>query len=210
MRLFLIFVATLVAGFSDSARLYHNDQLQLEDNLYSSESVISLINDGLKDILINEDLKDILAILYRVQEPVTEDTDASSVEVHYPDVESTNFAQTGLNIIDLVEPLSEEKLQSLLNSDDMVLVQVLPKFNSVPEIDFTEEIEEIAEINTLSNSTANSLFTKYQFFTPGIWSCLIVSGLLISVLYIALTWISSIEITYGAFEKQVDFAKKTE
>jgi hypothetical protein len=61
------------------------------------------------------------------------------------------------------------------------------------------------------NSTGNSnLFTQYQFFTPGLWSGLIVSGFLLAILYTAIGWVSSIEITYRAFEKQVDYQKKTE
>mgnify|MGYP001127819531 CR=1 FL=1 len=64
---------------------------------------------------------------------------------------------------------------------------------------------------TQFNSTQNqNLFTEYQFFTPGLWSGLIVSGFLLAVLYAAIGWVSSIEITYRAFEKQVDFQKKTE
>lgn len=62
-----------------------------------------------------------------------------------------------------------------------------------------------------SNSTAKSnLFTEYQFFTPGVWLALIVSGFLLYVAYTAVGWITSIELLYGAFEKQVDYEKKTE
>ncbi|KAK6457214.1 uncharacterized protein RJT20DRAFT_37905 [Scheffersomyces xylosifermentans] len=56
----------------------------------------------------------------------------------------------------------------------------------------------------------SSLFTHYQFFTPGIFSGLIVGFLFLSILYGAISWISAIEISYSSFEKQVDFDKKTE
>lgn len=56
----------------------------------------------------------------------------------------------------------------------------------------------------------SNLFTKYQFFTPGIWLCLIISLFLVYVLLTAVGWISSIQITYKSFEKQVDYEKKTE
>lgn len=55
-----------------------------------------------------------------------------------------------------------------------------------------------------------NLFTNYSFFTPGIWMCLVISGFLISVLYITMSWMTSLEISYKAFDKQVDFEKKTE
>ncbi|PVH17914.1 uncharacterized protein CXQ87_000815 [Candidozyma duobushaemuli] len=67
----------------------------------------------------------------------------------------------------------------------------------------------IKESKVNANTTSN-LFTKYQFFTPGIWSCLIVSLFLVYVLNTALGWITSIQVTYKSFEKQVDYEKKTE
>lgn len=58
--------------------------------------------------------------------------------------------------------------------------------------------------------TNDSLFNTYQFFTPGIFMCMIVSFLLLFILLNALSWINNIEITYKSFDKQVDFEKKTE
>lgn len=55
-----------------------------------------------------------------------------------------------------------------------------------------------------------NLFTNYSFFSPGIWMCLLVSGFLLSILYITMSWMTSLEISYKAFDKQVDFEKKTE
>ncbi|KAK6197499.1 vacuolar ATP synthase subunit S1-domain-containing protein [Scheffersomyces amazonensis] len=59
-------------------------------------------------------------------------------------------------------------------------------------------------------ATGSNLFTNYQFFSSGIWSGLIVSGFLLFVLYNALSWISTIEVSYGSFDKQIDFEKKNE
>lgn len=56
----------------------------------------------------------------------------------------------------------------------------------------------------------SNLFTNYQFFTPGIWQTFIVSAFLLFVLYTALGWMTSLEISYKSFDKQVDFEKKTE
>lgn len=55
-----------------------------------------------------------------------------------------------------------------------------------------------------------NLFTHYQFFTPGIFLALLVSGFLLFVLYTALGWMTSLEISYLSFEKQIDYEKKTE
>lgn len=61
-----------------------------------------------------------------------------------------------------------------------------------------------------STNTKSNLFTEYQFFTPGVWLSLIVSLFLLYVITTAVGWVTSIETSYNAFEKQVDYEKKTE
>ena len=56
----------------------------------------------------------------------------------------------------------------------------------------------------------NSLFDKYTYFSTGVWMGLIVSGFLIWVLALALSWITNLEVSYKSFEKPVDFEKKTQ
>ncbi|VEU20807.1 DEKNAAC101750 [Brettanomyces naardenensis] len=55
-----------------------------------------------------------------------------------------------------------------------------------------------------------SLFDRYTFFSSGIWMAIIVSSLLFSVVAVALSWLNSVQISYGAFEKPVNVAKKTQ
>lgn len=57
---------------------------------------------------------------------------------------------------------------------------------------------------------ASNLFTHYQFFTLGIFLALLVSAFLLFVLYTALSWMTSVEISYLSFEKHVDYEKKNE
>ncbi len=65
-----------------------------------------------------------------------------------------------------------------------------------------------------SNSTKpvipgnDNLFTKYQFFTPGIFMGTFVSLFLVSVLIVALSWISDLQISYKSFEKKPDIYTK--
>lgn len=56
----------------------------------------------------------------------------------------------------------------------------------------------------------SGLFSEYQFFTPGLLTITFVVLFLVFVLFNAISWISNIQITYAAFEKQVDIDKKTE
>lgn len=64
--------------------------------------------------------------------------------------------------------------------------------------------------NDVLKVSKKGLFHNYQFFTPGIFMCLIVSGFLILIFSVALKWTSSIEISYSSFEKEVDYEKKNE
>lgn len=75
---------------------------------------------------------------------------------------------------------------------------------------FDEDESEPSASSAPEKATNGSLFNTYQFFTSGIFMCLIVSFMLLFILMNALSWVSSIEITYKSFDKQVDFEKKTE
>lgn len=80
------------------------------------------------------------------------------------------------------------------------------------EIDFTDEKHISKNYNNKKDKkkTNSNLFTEYQFFTPGVWLSIIVSLFLIYVATTAISWITSIELSYKSFEKQVDYEKKTE
>ncbi|EPE05397.1 er protein big1 [Ophiostoma piceae UAMH 11346] len=47
-----------------------------------------------------------------------------------------------------------------------------------------------------------ALFEKYQFFTPGVFMSLFVFFTLLSILYVGLKAVSSLEVPYGAFDKE--------
>ncbi|KAI2623287.1 BIG1-domain-containing protein [Hypoxylon sp. NC1633] len=54
------------------------------------------------------------------------------------------------------------------------------------------------------NSTSNlPLFEKYQYFTPGIFMGLIALIVLMSVLYAGIAAVASLEVPYGAFDKEM-------
>lgn len=52
------------------------------------------------------------------------------------------------------------------------------------------------------NSSA-PLFVKYQFFTPGIFMGLVAVLIMLAILYVGLSAVSSLEIPYGAFDKEM-------
>jgi hypothetical protein len=57
--------------------------------------------------------------------------------------------------------------------------------------------------NTLTSNTSAPLFERYQFFGPGIFMGLLVSILLLSILYVAIRGVSSLQVSYAAFDKEM-------
>ncbi|KAK9354768.1 BIG/ATPase V1 complex, subunit S1 [Lipomyces doorenjongii] len=51
--------------------------------------------------------------------------------------------------------------------------------------------------------TDGSIFTRYQFFTPGMFMAIIASAILVVILGVGLNSIASIKISYDAFEKEM-------
>ncbi|KGR13910.1 hypothetical protein MG3_02344 [Candida albicans P78048] len=102
------------------------------------------------------------------------------------------------------------------NENDAEIEQEIERDFEVAESLASEESDPVSIFDTdkqNKNGTVvkhDNLFTKYQFFTSGIWSGIIISGFLLVILYNALSWLSSLEITYASFEKQIDFDKKNE
>ncbi|KAK6465462.1 hypothetical protein DFJ63DRAFT_22439 [Scheffersomyces coipomensis] len=70
--------------------------------------------------------------------------------------------------------------------------------------------DDVSASNVIAQAGTGGLFAKYQFFSPGIWSAIIISFVLVFILYTAVGWLSAIEISYYSFEKQVDYEKKNE
>ncbi|KAI2643328.1 ER protein BIG1 [Xylaria nigripes] len=53
------------------------------------------------------------------------------------------------------------------------------------------------------NDRKLSLFDKYQYFTPGIFMGLIVLIILLSILYVGISAVASLQVSYGAFDKEM-------
>ncbi|KAF8538523.1 vacuolar ATP synthase subunit S1-domain-containing protein [Trichophaea hybrida] len=64
---------------------------------------------------------------------------------------------------------------------------------------------EVREDVGVKNQTTigGGLFHRYQFFTPGIFMGYLAFFLLISILYVGLSAVSSIQVSYGSFDKEM-------
>ncbi|KAG0645395.1 big1 [Hyphodiscus hymeniophilus] len=76
------------------------------------------------------------------------------------------------------------------------------EFQNREHLDLKRDLR-IREDNTSSNADTSPLFEKYQFLTPGLFMGLLVGLILISILSVGLTAIGSLQVSYGAFDKEM-------
>ena len=48
-----------------------------------------------------------------------------------------------------------------------------------------------------------SLFERYQYLSPGLFMGLLVTFILVSILYVAITGVASLQVSYAAFDKEM-------
>lgn len=103
----------------------------------------------------------------------------------------------------------EEKIAAEVEQDFKAAESLLAQETEIAQATILASSEE-ENTAPVTKKTNSNLFTNYQFFSPGIWMGLIVSGFLLFILSNALSWVSALEISYKAFDKQVDYEKKNE
>lgn len=104
--------------------------------------------------------------------------------------------------------MTEESFDDL--EDDFMAAEAL-LLATEDDIEVTaEKKNKPNDSNDKKKKSSSNLFTEYQFFTPGVWLSIIVSLFLVFVATTAIGWITSIELSYKSFEKQVDYEKKNE
>ncbi|KAK4250317.1 BIG/ATPase V1 complex, subunit S1 [Corynascus novoguineensis] len=105
----------------------------------------------------------------------------------------------------LLEQLGDD-YTVLVYSDPNEFNAYEPEFSQPVHMDLRRWAEEALEVvsRKREDSTNNlPLFEKYQFFTPGIFMSFIVLGVLLSILGVGLKALASLEVSYGAFDKEM-------
>lgn len=109
-----------------------------------------------------------------------------------------------------------EREQTLQNNLDFALSRVLyslPSPNYAVIISSTPTEHSTKNVRASSNvqkKTTGSLFARYTFFGAGIFEITLVSLFLIYALITALSWLTSLNISYKAFEKQPTRSSKAQ
>ncbi|EWG47790.1 hypothetical protein FVEG_07815 [Fusarium verticillioides 7600] len=78
-----------------------------------------------------------------------------------------------------------------------------PEFIEPLHMDLKRDVSDNAEKPGNATRDTRGLFEKYQFFTPGIFMGIIAAIVLFSLLGVGLRALASLEVSYGAFEKDM-------
>ncbi|PHH81180.1 hypothetical protein CDD80_13 [Ophiocordyceps camponoti-rufipedis] len=130
-------------------------------------------------------------------------------EVHLPPLSSKDRAS------DLIkhDMILSDSLEATTKNDDYTILFLPRPGEPAYEAEFIDPLHqdlrrdfEPEPVRRDDNNTAWQrlpLFEKYQFFTPGIFTGIIVALVLFSILGVGLSALSSLEVSYGAFEKDM-------
>lgn len=72
------------------------------------------------------------------------------------------------------------------------------------QMELKRQTSDVVERRAPGNASDSSapLFVKYQFFTPGIFMGIVALIIMLSLLYVGLSAVASLEVSYGAFDKE--------
>jgi len=77
-----------------------------------------------------------------------------------------------------------------------------PDFNDALHIDLKRNLAAASEHNS-TIPDQRPLFEKYQFLSPGLFMGLLVGFILISILSVGISAVASLQVSYGAFDKEM-------
>ncbi|KAH8804566.1 BIG/ATPase V1 complex, subunit S1 [Xylogone sp. PMI_703] len=134
---------------------------------------------------------------YRYEERPAE-REARSVMLMYDDIEAFNSlrdaAGESYTIVYLTTPPTKEAAAEDATTYDAM-------FNSPLKMDLKRDLG-IRDDNSTKRDN-RPLFEKYQYLTPGLFMGLTVSFILLAILGVGLAALGSLEVSYGAFEKEM-------
>ncbi|KAH6850726.1 BIG/ATPase V1 complex, subunit S1 [Chaetomium sp. MPI-CAGE-AT-0009] len=106
----------------------------------------------------------------------------------------------------LLDSLDGEDYTVVVFSDPSEFKAYEPEFSAPVHMDMkrsaSAERQSVARLPK-KPSDNRSLFEKYQFFTPGIFMAFIVMAVVLSILAVGLKAVASLEVSYGAFDKEM-------
>lgn len=98
-------------------------------------------------------------------------------------------------------PISSEQLSTMTNAEDY---QIETNFQSAVHMELKRDFSaHNRESNHSTTPRSIPIFEKYMFFGPGLFMGLLAAFLLLSILYIGISGIASLQVTYAAFDREM-------
>ncbi|KAK0636289.1 BIG/ATPase V1 complex, subunit S1 [Bombardia bombarda] len=117
------------------------------------------------------------------------------------------LAQNDYELGQLLESLEGEQYTVVILSDPNEFKAYEPEFVQPVHMDLKRQPKEsVAFIGRRAGDSKydnRPLFEKYQFFTPGVFMALVTLVVILSILTVGLKALASLEVSYGAFDKDM-------
>lgn len=98
-------------------------------------------------------------------------------------------------------PISSEQLSTMANAEDY---QIETNFQSAVHMELKRDFSaHNRESNHSTTPRSTPIFEKYMFFGPGLFMGLLAAFLLLSILYVGISGIASLQVTYAAFDREM-------
>ena len=112
-----------------------------------------------------------------------------------------HLASSKYTVIYTTTPVSAKHFSTVSETENY---HVETDFHSPIHVELKRDF---ADHKRASNGTGTPrsvpLFEKYQFFGPGLFMGLLITILLLPILYVGISGISSLEVSYAAFDKEM-------
>lgn len=98
-------------------------------------------------------------------------------------------------------PISSEQLSTMAMAEDY---QIETNFQTAVHMELKRDFSaHRRESNDSTTPRSAPLFEKYMFFGPGLFMGLLATFLLLSILYVGISGISSLQVSYAAFDREM-------
>ncbi|KAH6606322.1 er big1 [Trichoderma cornu-damae] len=177
----------------------------VEDRRVNGKAIVSEVIGDLSDADLSDYIKSVCA---KKDKTVTVD------EVHLTALSLEDKAGSfSANAYSIIDDTLAQSLEKATAGDSYTIVFFSTPHEPTYEPHFVEPIRmelkrhvESTQLQQRDNKTdwdKLPLFEKYQFFTPGIFMGIITAIVLLSILSVGLRALGSLEVSYGAFEKDM-------
>lgn len=112
-----------------------------------------------------------------------------------------HLASSKYTVIYTTTPISAEHYSILSEAENY---HIETDFHTPMHVDLKRDFTDHKRASNGTDAPRRApLFEKYQFFGPGLFMGLFISILLLSILYVGISGISSLEVSYAAFDREM-------